>query len=130
MEAILVTGTSIDQARGKEHGKLSSQYKASCATLHMTEEDMHTLGVKPSQSVRVTSPHGSVVLTAVKTKEPHAGIVFIPTGPWANQLTGPHTGGTGMPHFKGFKVEIQPSPTEKALDLKELVKISYGKKKS
>jgi len=130
MKTILVTGTSMDQERGKEHGKLSSQYKASCAALNMTEEDMQTLGVEPGQSVRVTSPYGSVVLTAVKTKEPRVGIVFIPGGPWANQLICPDTVGTGMPNFKGCEVEVQLAPTEKVLDLKELIEVSCGRKKS
>jgi formylmethanofuran dehydrogenase subunit D len=130
MKAILVTGTSMDQERGKEHGKLSSQYKNACATLSMTEEDMQTLGVEPSQTVKVTSPHGSVILTVVKAKEANIGIVFIPSGPWANQVTDPHTGGTGMPHFKGLEVEVQAAPEEKVLDLKELIEVSYGRKKS
>ena len=57
------------------------------------------------------------MVRAVKTTQgPHPGLVFIPMGPWANQVTSPNTYPTGMPHFKGVKVTIEPAPNEKVLN--------------
>ena len=128
LKMVLVTGTSMAQAQGKEHGKLSQKFKEAAAICELTEEDMAKLGVKPGAPVRLTSPYGSVVVKAVKAREPTPGVAFIPTGPWANALTTPQTGGTGIPSYKCLEVEVEPAPGEKVLDLEELLKQTVGVK--
>jgi formylmethanofuran dehydrogenase subunit D len=88
----------------------------------MDVSDLKKLKVFPGQSVRVKSAFGEVVVRAVKASQgPHPGLVFIPMGPWANQVTSPNTYSTGMPHFKGVKVTIEPAPNEKVMNGIELV---------
>ncbi|WP_309493040.1 molybdopterin dinucleotide binding domain-containing protein [Candidatus Hecatella orcuttiae] len=126
MKAVLITGTSIAQAQGKEHGKLSAKYKDSVAVCEMDESDMAALKIEPGQTVKVTSPYGSITVKAAKSREPRPGLVFIPVGPWANRLVGPETGGTGTPSYKGLEVEVEPAPGEKVPDLEELMAEARG----
>lgn len=121
LKAVLITGTSIAQAQGKEHGKLSARYKDSVAVCEMDEEDMAALKVEPGQTVRVVSPYGSVTVKAAKSRESRPGLVFIPVGPWANRLIGPETDGTGTPSYKGLEVEVEPAPRERVPNLEELM---------
>ncbi len=123
----MITGVSLAEAKGKEHGKLSREYKDGVAICEMEESDMKVLGVEPGQSVRVTSKYGSVVVKATKAKESNPGIIFIPVGAWANQLIGPETYGSGMPDFKGIPVEVEAALAEPVLDLKDLLKSAYGR---
>ncbi|RLI30394.1 MAG: hypothetical protein DRO46_00530 [Candidatus Hecatellales archaeon] len=128
MKFVLVTGTTLSQAQGKEHGKVSPKYKEAVAVCELAEEDMERLGVKPGDPVRVTSPYGSVVVKAVKARDPTPGIAFIPTGIWANAVTAPETSAAGIPSYKCIEVEIEPAPGEKVPDLEELLKQSVGVK--
>jgi len=125
----LVTGTTVSQAQGKEHGKVSEKYKEAVAICELAEEDMAKLGVKPGEPVRVKSAYGSVVVKAVKAREPTLGIAFIPTGAWANAVTSPETSGAGIPSYKCIEVEIEPAPGEKIPDLHEVLKQSLGVKR-
>ncbi|MEM3737644.1 MAG: molybdopterin dinucleotide binding domain-containing protein [Candidatus Bathyarchaeia archaeon] len=127
LRLILVTGVSVAEAKGKEHGKLSREYKDGVALCEMDERDMKALGVEPGQNVRVTSKYGSIVVKVSKMKEPNPGIIFIPTGAWANQLIGAETYCSGMPDFKGVEVEVEAAPTEPVLDLRDLLKATYGR---
>lgn len=126
MRAILITGVTLAQGQGKEHGKQSERYRESAALCEIDEDDLKTLGVGSDQNVRLTSPSGSIVLRAVKSKEKTPGLVFVPTGPWANVLVSSKTDGTGMPHYKGFEVEVEAAPSERVLSLKELVEKIRG----
>jgi formylmethanofuran dehydrogenase subunit D len=100
----------------------------SVAICEIDEKDMGTLGLEPGQNVKVKSNFGEVVLKAVKAKEPNPGIIFVPCGPWANLLIGSKSDGTGMPLFKSIEVEVEPAPSEKVLNLRELLKKAYGGK--
>jgi formylmethanofuran dehydrogenase subunit D len=83
----------------------------------MDVSDMKELHVFPGQTVRVKSEYGQVVVRAVKaTQGPHPGLVFIPMGPWANQVTGTITESTGMPQYKGVPVTIEPAPGEEVMN--------------
>ncbi|MHC1586115.1 MAG: molybdopterin dinucleotide binding domain-containing protein [Candidatus Hecatellaceae archaeon] len=129
MKFILVTGTSMAQAQGKEHGKTSAKYKEAAAICELAEEDMAKLNVKPGDPVRVKSAYGSVVVRAVKAREPTPGVAFIPSGPWANAVTSPETGGSGIPSYKSLEVEIEPAPGEQILDLPDLLRQTVGVKR-
>ncbi|MGZ8886382.1 MAG: molybdopterin dinucleotide binding domain-containing protein, partial [Halobacteriota archaeon] len=66
---------------------------------------------------------GEVVVRAIKSPYgPHPGIVFIPMGPWANQVVDPETNTTGMPSYKGIMVTITPAPGKKVLGAIDLIK--------
>lgn len=117
IEANLITGRTFMQGVAIEGHKHDEEYVKACGICEMDVSDLKKLRVFPGQTVRVKSAYGEVVVRAVKaTQGPHPGLVFIPMGPWANQVTSPNTYSTGMPHFKGVKVAIEPAPGEKVLN--------------
>jgi len=127
LKVTLLTGRTINQGTGKEHGKFSEKYLQSVAVCQIDPEDMKKLQVKEGKNVKVTTVYGSVVLKAVKSlRAPHPHVVFVPYGLWANVLIGPETDGIGMPTFKGVPAEIEPSD-EKISALPELIKEQFGK---
>ena len=118
----LLTGRTIDQGTGKEKGKLSEEYKRSVAICEMDPDDMKRLGVREKDNIRVVTEFGSVVVqAATSARAPHSAVIFIPYGPWANQVMNSETQGTGMPLLKGLPAEVEPAPQEKVLSLRELL---------
>ena len=80
-----------------------------------------TFGLDRASTVK--SDFGEVVVRAIKSPYgPHPGIVFIPMGPWANQVVDPETNTTGMPSYKGIMVTITPAPGKKVLGAIDLIK--------
>ncbi len=129
LKVSLLTGRTIDQGTGKEHGKLSEEYQKSVSICQMDPEDVKNLGIRENENVKVTTEFGSVIMKVVKSKRaPHSGVVFIPYGPWASVLANPKTHGTGMPSLKGEMAEIEPALTEKVLNLQELLKLHFRRK--
>ena len=128
LNAILITGRTIDQGVGKEMGKGSKEYFDSSSICVIDEADMEKLGIKSRSNVRVTSKYGSVIVKVVKNPYgSNPGLVFIPCGLWANAICGDETFGMGMPLFKGFQVEVEPAPNQVILTLDELLKAEYGR---
>jgi formylmethanofuran dehydrogenase subunit D len=122
IEANLISGRTFMQGVAIEGHKHDEEYIKACGICEMDVSDLKKLKVFPGQTVRVKSAYGEVVVRAVKaTQGPHPGLVFIPMGPWANQVSSPNTYSTGMPHFKGVKVNIEPAPNDKVLNGIELL---------
>lgn len=127
LRVILLTGRTIEQGVARESGKSSEEYAQSVSICFIDPEDLKKSGIKENKSVRVSTPAGSVVLTAVKSaRGPHGGIVFVPYGPWANVIVDPVTDSIGMPSLKGIPAEIEPAPNERVLSLKELLTQEFG----
>ena len=124
MRAILVTGRTIDQGRSLDIGKNTEEYYKSVAIVELDEEDMLKIGVKEGENVKITSKFGEVTVRVKKSRHKHPGIVFMPMGPWANQLTDPRTHGTGMPTLKSIEVSISRT-LEKVLDIEQLLKEKF-----
>jgi len=117
IEVNMISGRTVWQGVAIEGHKHDDGYVKACGIVEMDVSDMKKLHVFPGQTVRVKSAYGEVIVRAVKTTQgPHPGLVFIPMGPWANQVTMPYTYSTGMPHFKGVKVTIEPAPNETVLN--------------
>lgn len=128
LKVTLLTGRTLRQGQGKEHGKLSELYWKSVAVCEMDPDDMKRLGIKENTNVRIATDYGSVVVRTVKSlRAPHPGAVFVPYGPWVNLIMNSKTHGTGMPSFKGVTAEVEPAPKEPVLSLPELLK-QYFKK--
>lgn len=110
----LISGRTFQQGVAIEGHKHDEGYIKACGIVEMDVRDIKALHIFPGQNVRVKSAYGQVIVRAVKTTQgPHPGLVFIPMGPWANQVTGTNTESTGMPQFKGVPVTIEPAPEEK-----------------
>lgn len=126
--ATLITGRTIDQGVGKEMGKGSKEYFDSSSVCFIDQADMIKIGIRNRRNVKVTSKYGSIIVKALKNPYgANPGIVFIPCGLWANAICGDETFGMGMPLFKGFKVEVEPAPTQDVLTLDELLKQEFGR---
>ena len=124
----LLTGRTIEQGVGKEHGKASREYFDACSMVYMDGEDMKKLGVKEADNVQITTPNGSVVLRAVKyPRASTPGLVYIPYGPWANAITSYATTSQGMPSFKGTPAEVEPALDKPVLTMKELLRSEFGR---
>ena len=128
LKVSLLTGRTIDQGTGKEHGKLSAAYWENVAVCEVDSDDIIYLGITENDNIKITTDFGSVVVKAKESaRGPHPKIIFIPYGPWANLIVDPKTHGTGMPSLKGLLAEIEPALDEKVLSLPELLKECYGK---
>ncbi len=128
LKVTLLTGRTLRQGQGKEHGKLSERYLKSVAVCEMDPDDMKRLGIRENENVKIATDCGSVVVRAVKSlRAPHPGVVFVPYGPWVSLIMNSKTHGTGMPTFKGVTAEVEPAPTEPVLSLPELLKKHFKK---
>lgn len=121
----LISGRTIQQGVSMEGGKEKPAYRDACGIIEMDPTDIKKMGAWSNTNVRVSSPHGSVVVKAINaTQGPHPGVAFIPMGPWANQVIDPNTYSTGMPTFKGTPIEVEPAQTENVLGSIELTQKS------
>jgi formylmethanofuran dehydrogenase subunit D len=128
LSVTLITGRTIEQGVGKEQGKASGEYVDSVSVCYIDPEDLKKLAIKEKANVLVSTKYGSVVLKALKSlRTPHAGMIFIPYGPWANAIADPETDSMGMPSLKGVPAEIEPATDRSLLSLAELLKEQFGK---
>jgi len=128
LRVTLITGRTIEQGVGKERGKFSKEYMESVSVCYTDPEDLKKLGIEEKTNVLVSTDFGSVVVKALKSlRTPHMGMIFIPYGPWANDVVNPETHGTGMPFLKGISAEVEPAHDKHILSLKELLKEQFGK---
>jgi formylmethanofuran dehydrogenase subunit D len=122
----LITGRSLAQGLGTELGKSTPKYRLNVAICEMSEETMSSLGLKHGYNVKISTQHGSVVVTAVKSSEDlPLGMVFMPYSPWSNLLIDSKTGGTGMPTYKGLSAEIETEVKESPMELSTLLQTFY-----
>ena len=128
LSVTLITGRTIDQGAGKEHGKFSDEYMKNVAVCFVDSKDLKTLGIKYNANICISTEHGSVVLKALKSQRgPHIGVIFIPYGPWANILVSPETDEIGMPSYKGMPASIEPAPEKQVLSFHELLVQQFRK---
>lgn len=104
LDVILNTGRTISQGQNVEN-KMSVSYMEATAQSELNPADMEILG--NPLTVEVTTDFGAVVVKAVVSDRNPAGLIFIPYGPWANQLTDPDTAGCGMPGLKGIPAKVK-----------------------
>jgi len=124
----LLTGRTIEQGVGKEHGKASKDYMESVSVCYLDPEDLKKLGIKERTTIQVSTDYGSIVLKALKSlRGPHQGVIFVPYGPWANAIVNPETNSIGMPSLKGIPAVIEPAPNKSVLHLEELLKDQFRK---
>jgi len=128
LKVTLLTGRTIEQGVGKEHGKASKEYMESVSVCYLDPEDLKKLGIRENTNILVSTEYGKVIVKASKSlRAPHPSIVFIPYGPWANSIADAETNSIGMPSFKGIPAEIEPASDKPILSLKTLLKEQFGK---
>jgi formylmethanofuran dehydrogenase subunit D len=128
LNVTLVSGRTSQQGVGLEEGKTSDNYIKNVNHVQLCPDDAEKMKLKEGSAVSVETRHGSVVVNWRPSKELEAGMVFFPYGPWANQVYGYETEGTGMPIFKGIEATVSPAKG-KVKSIEELVKSMGGDKK-
>jgi formylmethanofuran dehydrogenase subunit D len=107
IEVTLISGRTSQQGAGLEVGKTSEEYFRSTSYVELNASDAEKLGVGDEQPVGVTT-------------------AFFPYGPWANQVFGTDTVGTGMPSYKGVRATVEPATGKPVPTLTELVERLRG----
>jgi formylmethanofuran dehydrogenase subunit D len=125
LKVTLVSGRTMQQGVGLEEGKTSDSYVKSVSHVQLCPGDAEKMKLKEGGAVSVETRHGSVVVHWSPSKELEAGMAFFPYGPWANQVYGYETEGTGMPMFKGIEATVASSKG-KVKSIEELVKSLGG----
>lgn len=126
---ILLTGRTINQGVALEGGKTSKENVRACAICTFDHDDFKKLDCLAGTPVKVITDFGEVIVYSTITEEgPHPGIIFIPMGPWANQVVNPDSQGTGTPTYKGMKAKVEVVKNGKVLDALDLMKQLRGEK--
>jgi formylmethanofuran dehydrogenase subunit D len=102
----MISGRTLAQGAGCE-SKMTQDYFQAASTCSLSEPDYRALELTEGKNILIRSRFGQVVLSSRMDPGLTSGIIFIPVGPWANALTGPDTGGCGMPQFKGIEVQVE-----------------------
>jgi len=102
----MISGRTLAQGVGCE-SKMTKEYFQAASTCSLSESDYKELKQTEGKNILVRNRFGKVVLSSRMDSGLLQGIIFIPYGPWANVITGPDTGGCGMPQFKGIEVEVE-----------------------
>jgi len=102
----LITGRTRGQANGLHKGAGSSAHLKETSCVEICPEDMTRLGIEEGQVVRLRSDTGQAE-AYVKVGDLPCGLLFIPMGPTANRLIGTDTSATGMPPYKGQRIEVE-----------------------
>lgn len=120
---ILLTGRTIDQGVALEGGKTTKENVRAAAICAFDSDDFKKLDTLIGTPVKIITDHGEVIVYSTLSEEgPHPGIIFIPMGPWANQLVNPDSQSCGTPTFKGMKAKVEVLKSGKVLDALDLIK--------
>ncbi|NWF96044.1 MAG: molybdopterin dinucleotide-binding protein [Candidatus Thorarchaeota archaeon] len=118
---VLTTGRTLAQGRALETGKQSVEYIESTAVCEMDASSISALGISPGEPVLVRTDAGSAVLRSAVDRRARPGVIFVPTGPYANLLIGGLTGCSGMPTFKGVAARVSAAPGQSVMGVSELL---------
>ncbi|NHJ23982.1 MAG: molybdopterin dinucleotide-binding protein [Candidatus Lokiarchaeota archaeon] len=120
---ILLTGRTINQGVALEGGKTTKENVRAAAICAFDKDDFKKLDCLAGTPVKVSTAFGEVIVYSTISEEgPHPGIIFIPMGPWSNQVVNPSTQGTGTPTFKGMKAKVEVLKNGKVLDALDLIR--------
>ena len=120
---ILLTGRTIDQGVALEGGKTTKENVRAAAICAFDTDDFKKLDTLVGTPVKIITDHGEVIVYSTLSEEgPHPGIIFIPMGPWANQVVNPDSQSCGTPTYKGMKAKVEVIKSGKVLDALDLIK--------
>jgi formylmethanofuran dehydrogenase subunit D len=106
-----------------EGGKTTKENVRAAAICAFDKDDFKKLGCLVGTPVKVSTDFGEVtVYSTISDEGPHPGIIFIPMGPWANQVVNPDSQSCGTPTYKGMKAQAEVAEGAKVLDALALIK--------
>jgi len=120
---ILLTGRTINQGVALEGGKATMENVRAAGICTFDKDDFKKLDCLAGTPVKVMTDYGEVMVYSTISEEgPHPGIIFIPMGPWANQVVNPDSQSCGTPTYKGMKAKVEVVKNGKVLDAIELIR--------
>jgi len=120
---ILLTGRTINQGVALEGGKTTMENVRAAAICAFDKEDFKKMDTLVGTPVKVITDFGEVIVYSTISEEgPHPGIIFIPMGPWANQVVNPDSQSCGTPTYKGMKAKVEVIKSGNVLDALDLIK--------
>jgi formylmethanofuran dehydrogenase subunit D len=121
-DVILLTGRTIDQGVALEGGKTTMENVRAAAICAFDSNDFKKLDTLVGTPVKIITDYGEVIVHSTISEEgPHPGIIFIPMGPWANQVVNPDSQSCGTPTFKGMKAKVEVVKSGKVLNALDLI---------
>jgi formylmethanofuran dehydrogenase subunit D len=121
---ILITCRTINQGVALEGGKNTRENVRAAGICAFDKKDFKKLDCLVGTPVKVITDYGEVVVYSTISEEgPHPGIIFIPMGPWANQVVNPDSQSTGTPTYKGMKAKVEAVPSGKVLGAVDLINL-------
>jgi len=119
----LITCRTINQGIALEGAKTTKENVRAAGICAFDKDDFKQLNCLVGTPVKVSTDFGEVtVYSTISDEGPHPGIIFIPMGPWANQVVNPDSQSCGTPTFKGMKAEVEVAEGAKVLDALALIK--------
>ncbi|MFX0060225.1 MAG: molybdopterin dinucleotide binding domain-containing protein [Candidatus Heimdallarchaeota archaeon] len=120
---ILLTGRTINQGVALEGGKTTKENVRAAAICAFDIDDFKKLDCLAGTPVKVSTDFGEVMVYSTISEEgPHPGIIFIPMGPWANQVVNPDSQSCGTPTYKGMKAKVEVVKNGKVMDALDLIR--------
>jgi formylmethanofuran dehydrogenase subunit D len=127
IDVTILTGRTLQQGIGLEVGKVSEEYSKSVNYVEISRGDSIVIGLADGSPVEVTTARGKVALYGRISETLPPGLIFVPYGPWINQVTGPDTRCTGTPQLKGVPAKLELAEGKQVPTLLDLVKVMRGK---
>ena len=126
IDITILTGRTLQQGIGLEVGKVSEEYSKSVNYAEISRGDSIVIGLADGSPVEVTTARGKVVLHGRISETLPPGLIFVPYGPWVNQVLGPDTHCTGTPQLKGVPAKLELAEGKQVPTLLDLVKVMRG----
>jgi formylmethanofuran dehydrogenase subunit D len=108
----IVAHEDVHLAIAKLRDGWGDAYQKKAAVARLSRADLEKLGLKDNARVELTSPAGSVVVTAKSDATGQAGVGLMPSSLYTNRLAGYESGSSRLP---GQHIEARAVPTEKAI---------------
>ena len=122
IDVIILTGRTLQQGIGLEVGKVSEEYSKSVNYAEVSRDDSRALGLTDGSPLEVTTANGKIVLHGRISETLSPGLIFVPYGPWINQVLGSNTCSTSTPQLKGVPAELELAEGKHVPTLLDLVK--------
>ncbi|MHC1564239.1 MAG: molybdopterin dinucleotide binding domain-containing protein [Candidatus Hecatellaceae archaeon] len=87
-------------------------YKEKLAVAYLSKADMGKLEVKEGDLIKVSSPHGSVVVKAAEDPDLSEGLIVLVKGFWANLLVPVSLGSENLLADRGMEVAVEKAEGE------------------
>jgi formylmethanofuran dehydrogenase subunit D len=109
---IIVTHEDVHLSIVKLRNGWGDAYQKQAAVVRMAPADIEKLGLKDNARVELTSPAGSVVVTAKSDATCEAGTSLMPSSLYTNRLASYDPGSSLL---LGNHIEARAAPTEKGI---------------